>query len=450
MNLYLELRNSNDRAKNMAMPTQKSSAVKNARVRRPERHQIKMEFSSLDQMLSSDDPARIVWLFVKGLDLTPLYENIQVTYDTPGRDASMPEVLVALWLQATLDSIGSARELERRCGRDTRYRWICGDEPINHHTLSDFRVQNGEFLERLLVDTVTSLIDLDLVPLETIAQDGMKVRASAGSSSFRRKPSLEELQQQAQDHVDRLRQEGENEASGQDGEKRRQAAQERAARERQARIDEALKQHQQLSEQREKRQKGDGVKTRCSTTDPDARKMKMANGGFDPAYNIQFASDADARVIVGVEATNAGTDGNELPPMLDKLRSDYDRTPKQALVDSAFATKESVTRAESSGTQVISTVPRAELLRSHGKDPHARQAKDTDEYADFRARMAEPEYQDLYKQRPSVAEFPNAFCRNHGLRQFNVRGLIKVKAVALWHAIAFNFTRMLNLKAWGV
>jgi transposase len=404
-----------------------------------------MQWFSLDQLLPTDHRARIVWAFVKSLNLEPLYEKIEVTGSTAGRSAIAPEILVSLWLQATLDGIGSARELDRRCKTDIAYLWILGTVTVNYHTLSDFRVENGAFLERLLVDTVASLIDRGLVPLETIAQDGMRVRASAGGSSFRRKPSLEKLQQEAQDHLDRLKKEAENEAEHQQADARRRAATERAAIDRKRRIDEALRQHEKLSVQRENRKKGDGEKTRVSTTDPDARKMKMANGGYDPAFNIQFASDADARMIVGVEVTNAGTDGGELATMHGKVRSDYGKTPKKVLVDSAYATKEGVTSVESAGTEVVSTIPRSEQLEKHGKDPHSRQKDDTDEYAHFRARMAKAEYQELYKLRPSIAEFPNADCRNRNLRQFRVRGLVKAKSVALWHALAFNFTRMVNL-----
>lgn len=426
------------------MNTKRPSAA-TARVRWPERFQVEMQFYSLDQVLPSDHRARTVWAFVESLDLALLYEKIDVTDYKAGRSATAPEILVALWLLATLDGIGSARELNRRCKTDIPYLWVRGSVGVNYHTLSDFRVENGEFLEQLLVDTVASLIDQGLVPLETIAQDGMRVRASAGSSSFRRKPTLEKLQREAQAHVDRLKQESESESERQDGDARRKAAAERAARERQERIDEALKQHEKLSEQREKRKKGDGEKTRVSTTDPDARKMKTANGGFDPAFNVQFATDADARVIVGVDVTNAGTDGGELAPMHKKVCSDFCKTPKKVLVDSAYATKEGVKAVESAGTEVVSTVPRSEQLEKHGKDPHARQKGDSDEYANFRARMAQDEYRDLYKMRPSIAEFPNADCRNRNLRQFRVRGLVKVKAVALWHALAFNFARMLNL-----
>lgn len=427
------------------MNTTNTSAT--ARVNRPHRSQVEMRFFSLDQLLPVDHRARVAWAFVQSLNLEPLYEEIRVTDSQAGRSAIAPEIFVALWLQATLDGIGSARELNRRCETDIPYLWILGGVTVNYHTLSDFRVKHAKLLEQLLVDTITSLIDGGLVSLETIAQDGMRVRASAGSSSFRRKPSLEKLQQQAQEHVDRLKAEAESEATRQEGDARRRAAAERAARERQERIEEALRQHEKLSEQREKRSKGDGEKTRVSTTDPDARKMKMANGGYDPAYNVQFVSDGDARVIVAVDVTNAGTDGGELAPMHEKVCSTYGKTPKQELVDGGYATKEGITAVELAGTVVVSTVARSEQLEKHGKDPHARQKGDTDQYASFRARMGEAEYQELYRWRPSIAEFPNADCRNRNLRQFRVRGLLKVKAVALWHALAFNFTRMLNLGA---
>lgn len=416
-----------------------------ARVSRPERFQVAMHFHSLDQMLPSDHRARLVWEYVKGLNLDLLYSQIEVTDNLAGRSATDPAILVALWLLATLDGIGSARELGRRCESDIPYLWICGGVGTNYHTLSDFRSQQVEFLDQMLVDSVTSMIVQGLVSLETVAQDGMRVRASAGSSSFRRGPTLKKLQEEAQQHLDKLKRESESESERQQADARKQAAVERAARERAERIAEALAQHQELSEQREKRSKGEGETTRVSTTDPDARKMKMANGGFDPAYNVQFVSDAKARVIVGVEVTNEGTDGAQLPPMLDQVSTVYGKRPEKVLVDSAYATKEGVTSAQQGGTAVVSTVPRSEQLKSHDKNPHERQKNDTDEYVKFRERMALEEFQTLYKQRPSIAEFPNAVCRNRGLRQFRVRGLWKVKAVALLYAIAFNFSRLLNL-----
>ena len=206
-----------------------------------------MQLFALDQLLPSDHRVRIVWRFVQSLDLEPFYEEIQVTDSLAGRTAIAPEILVALWLQATLDGIGRARELDRRCETNIVYRWILGGVTVNYHTLSDFYVRHGAFLERLMVDTIVVLIDRGLVPLETIAQDGMRVRASAGGSSFRRKPTLEKLQQEAQAHVDRRKREAESETAHREGDARRQAAAERAAREREARIAEALRQHEKLS-----------------------------------------------------------------------------------------------------------------------------------------------------------------------------------------------------------
>jgi transposase/IS5 family transposase len=427
----------------MAMKAKRPSLAV-ARVSRPDRAQVQMHFFSWDQMLPNDHRARLVWDFVESLDLTPLYDQIKVSACTAGRPAVAPEVLVGLWLLATLDGIGSARELNRRCSSDIPYLWMRGDVSVNYHTLSDFRSEQVDFLDSLLVDSVTVLIAQGLVPMETVAQDGMRVRANAGKSSFRRKPTLENLQEQAQEHVERLKKEHESER-----EPRQQAAQERAARERSERLDEALRQHEALSQQREKRRQGEGVKTRVSTTDPDARNMKMANGGYDPAYNVQFITDGDSRVIVGVEVTNEGTDGGQLAPMVEQVSKHYGRRPKKVLVDSAYATKAGVTETERGGTKVVSTVPRSEQLEKHGKNPHERQKGDSDEYVEFRKRMSQEEYQILYKQRPSIAEFPNAVCRNRNLRQLQVRGLMKVKAVALLYALAFNFSRMINLGVLG-
>ena len=439
--------NTNPTASQSESASESTSSRAHARVSRPQRQQREWADFCLDETLPQDDIARVVWQFVQSLDLSGLYAQIQVSDQQAGRTATAPEVLVALWLMATLDGIGSARELERRCERDSRYRWICGGVNVNYHTLSDFRSRQAPFLEKLLVDSVAALMHQGLVSLEAVAQDGMRVRASAGKSSFRRQPTLEELQQKADEHLKRLEADNKDE-SRQAADARRKAAQERAARERKERLDEALKQQQELAEKREKRKKGDGPTTRVSTTDPDARNMKMANGGFDPAFNVQFSTDVETQIIVGVDVTNEGTDGAEMPPMLNKLESDYGKRPANCLVDSAYATKESVTEVEQAGTAVVGGLPRVSQLEKNGGDPHSPQRGDTPEYIRFRARMAQADFQKLFKKRPQTAEFPNAVCRNQGLRQFLVRGLEKAKAVALWHAIAFNFRRMLTLQAW--
>jgi transposase len=429
------------------MNMKKVSNPNKARVNRPERTQVEMRFFALDQLLDKDHRARIAWQFVESLDLQPLYERFKATEGEKGRNGIAPEILLSLWLMATIDSISSARELARRTTTDIPYMWLCGGVSVNYHTLSDFRSNNAEYFEKMLVDTVTAMMAQGFVTLDTIAQDGMRVRASAGSSSFRRQPKLEELHNQAKTHVEKLREESEDESKRSEADATRKAAQQRSARERAERIAEALRQVEELHDQKEKRKKGDGEKARCSTTDPDARKMKMGDGGFRPAYNVQFATDGDSRVIVGADVTNSGSDRGEMAPMHEKIVSTYGKTPSRELVDSAFATKEDVRTVEQSGTEVYSTVHGEESMKKRGTDPFARQRGDSEEYAAFRQRMSKEESQEIYKQRPSIAEFPNAECRNRGCRLLRVRGLDKVKSVMLLYASTFNLLRMMNLGA---
>jgi transposase len=214
-------------------PTRERSTA-TPRVNKPKRSQVEMRFESLDQRLDVDHTARVVWQVVQGLDLSSLYQQIDAVEGVAGRNASDPRVLFALWLYAAIDGVGSARELERLCFEHRAYEWLRGNVPVNYHMLADFRVQHGELLKELHVDSLAGLIVEGLVSLEIAAQDGMRVRASAGSSWFRRQPSLEEAQREARDHLDRLERESEEDAAGQS--LRQQKARERAARERLERI----------------------------------------------------------------------------------------------------------------------------------------------------------------------------------------------------------------------
>lgn len=416
-----------------------------ARVKRPERNQIEWQPASLDQMVPKDHRVRVVWTYVDSLDFSPIYQNIKAVEGGAGRDAADPKILMALWMMATIEGISSARQIDRLCDRDIVYKWLCGGVGVNYHMLSDFRTAHGAFLDELLSDTIATLIYQNLVTLETVAQDGMRVRANAGSRSFRRKKSLEECRTEAAAQVKKLREEMEEESDPDASNKRQQAAQQRAARERLERVEEALKNLEELQEQKEKRKKGSGKEARCSTTDPEARNMKMGDGGFRPAYNVQFATDGDTRMIVSVEVTNNGSDGGQMSPMHAAVCERYGKTPENYVVDGGFVTNEDVTKVEQSESRVIGPMNHDERIKKRGGDPHARRDKDTDEMFAFRQRMTTQEAKAILKQRPSIAEFPNAECRNRGLKQFAVRGLEKVRTVSLWYAITFNFMRMLNL-----
>lgn len=427
------------------MNTNKSASTERARVKRPERHQGEWRPMVLDHLLPADHRARIVWRFVESLDLSRLYAKIQAVEGGPGRDAVDPGILMALWMLATIEGVSSARHLDRLCERDLAYMWICGGVGVNYHLLSDFRTAHGDLLDQLLTDTIATLMHQGLVTLDVVAQDGMRVRAHAGSSSFRRQKTLRQCHQAAREQVRRLREESEDEAHTDASNARREGARKRAIVEREQRLEKALQELEELRQQKESRRKGSGEDARCSTTDPEARKMKMADGGFRPAYNVQFATDGHARIIVGVDVSNSGSDHGQMEPMHEQVRKRCGKTPQNYVVDGGFATNEDITAVEQRGSNVVAPIYSEDKMRQRGVDPHARQVRDTEEVFQYRQRMATDEAKAIYRERSSIAEFPNAECRNRGLHQFKVRGRRKVRTVALWYAITFNFLRMINL-----
>jgi transposase len=425
----------------LASEPQEAPPPGRARVRRAERHQVVMQMASLDSLLPDDHRARLVWEYVEGLDLSGVYAKIQAIEGRAGRDAIDPKILMALWLYATLEGVGSARQLARLCEEHLAYRWLCGGVSVNYHTLSDFRTAHPEVLDDLLTASVATLMHEGLVTLHRVAQDGMRVRASAGASSFRRRPTLEDCQVQARQQVESLRQELEADPGA--GTRRQQAARQRAAKERSERIAKAL---DELPEIESKKKAADKEKARASTTDPEARITKMGDGGFRPAHNVQFATDTASQVITGVEVVNVGSDQGQMAPMVQQHRDRYEKTPKEALVDGGFANKEDIEKLASAevGTTVYAPVPKP---KKQDRDPHQPLPGDSAAIAEWRQRMGTPEAKEIYKERASTAECVNAISRNRGLRQFPVRGLRKVRAVALWFAIAHNLMRAVALRA---
>lgn len=411
------------------------------RLRRAERQQVVLHVASLDSLLPEDHRARLVWAFVQGLDLGALYEPIRAVEGRAGRDAIDPRILLALWLYATLDGVGSARELARLCEEHLAYRWLCGGVSVNYHTLSDFRTAHPAFLDALLTQSAATLLHEGLVTLQRVAVDGMRVRASAGAASFRRRATLEDCQAQAHAQVETLRQELEADPGA--GTRRRQAARQRAAREHSARVARALG---ELAEIEAKRSGAKKEKARASTTDPEARVMKMADGGFRPAHNVELATDTASQVITAVDVVNATSDAGQLPPLLAQHQERYGQRPKEALVDGGFAQLETIEEvsAADGGTTVYAPVQKP---RKEGRDPHQPLPGDSATIAAWRQRMGTPEAKEIYKERAATAECVNAISRNRGLQQFLVRGLEKVRTVILWFAIAHNLMRAVALRA---
>ncbi len=429
-------------------PARPSLPLSAVRVARAVRSQLEWRVTDLESLLPQDHQARAVWHYLERLDLSAFYQDIRASLDGPGRDPTDPQVLLALWLYATVDGVGSARRLARLTEEHDAYRWLRGGVSINYHMLSDFRVAHQAALDDLLTQIVGTLLAAGAVTLQRVAQDGMRVRASAGAASFRRRETLEACLRAAREQVERLAKDREQPDPGVSW--RAQAARERAAREREERVQQALDllpQAQAAKERQERTQatpkKAKVTQPRVSTTDPEARVMKMPDGGFRPAYNLELATDKDSGVIVGVGVTTEGTDAGQAVPMVEQIERRMGQRPQDYLMDGGFATREDITALDQQRITVYAPVrlprnkPEEERYQPHYGDSL--------QVERWRQRMATAEAKAVYRQRGSTAEWANAQVRQHGVSQFTVRGLAKVTTFALLVAVAHNLLRWVAL-----
>ena len=419
-------------------PTSPTRELGAQRVLMPNRSQMEFRASDLEALLPEGHRARLVWGYVIRQPLEAFYAPIRVREATRGRSAIAPEILLALWLYATLEGIGSAREIARLAESHDAYRWLCGGVGVNYHSLSDFRVEHGEALNELLTVSVASLMAAGAVKLKRVAQDGIRVRASAGAGSFRRQEKLEGYLNEARSQVARLKQEIDADPGLET--RRSQAAKARAAREREARLQEALDRLPEL-EAIKARQGKKPETARASMTDADATVMKMGDGGFRPAYNPQLATDVDSLVIVGVDVVTVGSDAAQMAPMVEQVETRYGQAPESWLVDGGYTSHEQIERVASK-TVVYGPVPKP---KDDTVDPHQPKPGDSGAVAAWRERMGTDEAKVIYKQRAASAECANAQARNRGLQLLTVRGVAKVKCVVLLFALAHNLMRMVAL-----
>lgn len=432
----------------MNMTAMQDREVGAVRLRRPDRSQVVMTVQCPDDLIPAQHPARLVWQVVQTLDLSAFCAPIKARQGVCGRDATDPALLVSLWLYATIRGVGSARELARRCVESTPYRWLCGDlDPLNHHTLSDFRVGHGAALDELFTRLIATLVDQGLVKVRRISQDGTRVRACAGSSSMRRKERLKKLLAEAAEQVRQVKALLDDPASSAGLGAKRKAARRRAAQERHERIKQAIAQLPDLEKRQAKlakkvskkdKQKGKLKEPRASTTDADARVMKMPDGGFRPAVNMQFATDTQSRAIVGVEVVNQGVDTGQAEPMRKQVERRSGGQVSEHLMDGGYLVLEEIERAEQEGVTlyVPPKPPRNKEKRGSEYEPRP---DDSEEVKRWRQRMGSEEGQAIYQERAATSETVNADGKTHrGLGRLTVRGVPKARCVALWFALAYN------------
>lgn len=408
------------------------------RLQRPNRGQVMLRPTDLESLLPADHRARGVWAFVDGLDLAAFHDRIRAVEGHSGRPPIDPAILLALWLYATLEGVGSARALDRLCDEHDAYRWLAGGVGVNYHTLADFRVTNADLLDGLLTQSVAALMVSGEVTLQRVAHDGVRVRAGAGAASYRSKGGLRRALAEAATQVQRLRAELDDDPAATS--RRQTAARERAAREREARVRAALQVLPEL-ETAKRRNGKPADEARASTTDPEARVMRLGDGGYRPAYNGQYTTDVGSGLVCGVAVTNRGSDQGQLGPAVERLERSFGKRPAELLADGGYVRLDEIEALEACGTALYAP-PQAPRSRQEPRDRRAHSG-----HLDvWRSRMASGEGQAIYRERAASAEWVNALARNRGLQQFRVRGLEKVRSVLLWFALAHNLDRTLALR----
>lgn len=414
------------------------------------RDQYEMKNACLNDLISEDHPVRAVWDYVCTLDLAKVLNNIKSVEGGVGRPAIDPKVLVTLWLYATVDGVGSARLLAKLTEEHKAYQWICGGIDMDRKTISDFRTDAGDLFDDLLVQGVVTLAKAKIVKVKEVIQDGMRVRAGAAKGSFRRLDTLRELHKGVQDWIKVLRQEVED-----DPRKcldLKQAAKTAAANERAQRLENAMKQVEKFVEEKQANRKKHKKKVltpeeikevRVSTTDPEARIMKMPNGGFSPAYNFQFGIDPESQIVLSATVTNSGRDAGQLLPMFDDIKSKYNTQPDRYIVDGGFVSKEDIKELAQRGCDIYAPVAKSRQSK-HGSINIKRTPKREPAVEEWIDRMKKEESRKIYGRRMLV-ELVNAHMRNRGLNQLVVRGLAKAKIIASMFAVAYNMTRSFAL-----
>jgi transposase len=417
-----------------------------ARLRAPVRDEVTLQVCDLDALIDEDHPARMIWVYASQVDFSDLVAAVKSREGLPGMPQTSPHLLLALWLYATTRGVGSARALAHLCETEAAFRWLCGGVSVNHRLLSEFRTQQGDRIGRLLAEHVASLSFAGLINLDEIAQDGVRVRANAGAASFRRRKTLEQELVKAQALVERLSKDEDDDPGV--SSKRQKARREQVAKDREARVKAALAALGEAEKLREKRLKTNKAETkkqkepRASTSDPQARVMKMADGGFRPAYNIQFASLPENGIVVAVSCQTVGSDRGLAEPMAQAIEATYQRRAQIYLVDGGYLSAPDIEAAAKAGTTLYCPPPKSKS----GRDPFEPRQEDSPAVANWRARMASTPGKEIYKRR-SRCELIHAKFRNLGLDHVLLRGVKKVTSWMHWFALASNILSATRLKA---
>jgi transposase len=426
-----------------------------ARVIGANRTQLAWDLVDPEAWLAADHRARMVVGFVETLDLGLLYDKVKAREGTAGRPAADPAVLFALWLLATMDGVGSARELDRLTNQDLAYRWVACGVPVNYHGLADFRVAHADVLDDLLTRTLAAFLAEGLFDADEIVIDGTKIKAAAGKSSYKRALRLDEAESAAATRVLALK--AEVDADPAASSKRTQAARERGLRETQGRIEKARAKLAAIEAEKKQRAKrspkevAEQKEPTASLTDPEARRMRCADGAVRPSYNVQIAATTDHGFVAAIAATDRRNDIGLVRPMLEASEQRLGRTAKRVLADTGYALADDITalgnRSEAPvGVYIHPPRDRADVKPETFRKRQKDREREPQSLKDWRQRMTTPEAETIMARRGRI-ERVNANFKNRGFGTMLVRGLAKVHVVALWHALAHNLATAVRVRA---
>lgn len=473
------------------------------RFRRIDRDQKVLRAVDVENLVSAEHPVRAIWAMVCQLDMSRFEESVKVVEGGRGRSGCDPHLLAALWIYGYSEGINAAREIARMCAWEPGFQWLTGLEEVNHHTLSDFRVDHKEALDELFTQVLGLLSAEGLVEIKRVMQDGTKIKAQASGNSYRRRETIEAHLRLAREQIEAM-----GDPNSEDLGQRVSKARQRALREKLERLESARQELEKLEQQR----KASDKPSRVSESDPEARIMKQPSGGFASSYNVQVSTEASNKIIVAVAATQAGTDYDQLEDGLDRVEANTGKNPEQSVVDGGYIKNANVEMAHERGTDLYGPVaendPEASLkqrgitpefypgkfiydeaantvtcptgailtLKRTQQQPgrteyHFRapaegcavcpmqqqccpkssprwimRSEDSEAVKAFRAKMETAEAKAIYRTRAEVAETPNLWIKEKfGLRQFRLRGLVKVGMEAVWACLTYNIRQWIRL-----
>lgn len=469
------------------------------------REQMVMRVVDVEKLVDQGHPVRAIWEFVGRLDLSSFCEQIRAVEGVRGRPTHHPRLMICLWIYAYSRGVSSGRDIARLCEHDPAYQWLTGMKVVNHHSLSDFRVDHGEALNQLFVQILGVLTLEGLIDLERVMNDGTKIKTWASKGTFRGEKRVKEHLEIARRHIAEV-----EASSDEDTNRRAVKARGRAAREKQQRLESAEAEFKKIrASQSEGRTKKEGgtkkEEIRVSETEPEARIMKHRDGGFAPSYNAQISTDRLCGVIVGVGLSQSPTDYEELLGSVDRVEQNTGKLPVQVVADGGYTSGNNIHWMRERGVDFIApvddmgdeafsrqafvydegtnsyTCPAGKTLPYKGKERRGKslryryrgsaldckacpfkmqccpknkkqgrsvmRSEYEPEIESHAAKMQTEEAKLIYKQRGQTAEFPSAWIKEKlGVRRFRVRGLIKAGLEIIWACVTYNIQQWIRLR----